>query len=83
MDRLTVSEYGVRYFSHFEKIKDKDNFYELEYILYGKKTDRENLEASVLKLVSVRQGLNMIHNIIRWKKTSGSRNAGSGYNRRW
>ena len=61
MDRLTVSEYGVRYFSHFEKIKDKDNFYELEYILYGKKTDRENLEASVLKLVSVRQGLNMIH----------------------
>jgi len=68
MDRLTVSEYGVRYFSHFEKIKDKDNFYELEYILYGKKTDRENLEASVLKLVSVRQGLNMIHILSDGKK---------------
>ena len=52
----------------FWKNKDKDNFYELEYILYGKKTDRENLEASVLKLVSVRQGLNMIHILSDGKK---------------
>ena len=68
MDRLTVSEYGVRYFSHFEKIKDKDNFYELEYILYGKKTDRENLEASVLKTGFCTPGIEYDPYIIRWKK---------------
>ena len=61
VDRLLVSEYGVRYFSHFQKQMEKDTFYEMEYILYGKKTDKENLEASVLRLVSVRQGLNLVH----------------------
>lgn len=61
VDRLLVSEYGIRYFSHFQKQMEKDTFYEMEYILYGKKTDKENLEASVLRLVSVRQGLNLVH----------------------
>ena len=68
MDRLTVSEYGVRYFSHFEKIKDKDNFTNLNIFYMGRKRTGENLEASVLKLVSVRQGLNMIHILSDGKK---------------
>lgn len=61
VDRLMVAEYGVRYFSHFQKKMENGVIYEMEYVLYGKKTDKENLEASVLRLVTVRQGLNLIH----------------------
>ncbi len=61
VDRLLVAEYGVRYFPHFQKKMENGDIYEMEYILYGKKTDKENLEASVLRLVSVRQGLNLVH----------------------
>ena len=61
VDRLLIAEYSVRYFPHFQKQMENDDIYEMEYILYGKKTDRENLEASVLRVVSVRQGLNLVH----------------------
>lgn len=61
VDRLLVAEYGVRYFPHFQKKMENGDIYEMEYVLYGKKTDKENLEASVLRLVTVRQGLNLIH----------------------
>ena len=61
VDRLLVAEYGVRYFPHFQKKMENGAIYEMEYVLYGKKTDKENLEASVLRLVTVRQGLNLIH----------------------
>ena len=61
VDRLMVAEYGVRYFPHFQKKMENGAIYEMEYVLYGKKTDKENLEASVLRLVTVRQGLNLIH----------------------
>ena len=56
-----MAEYGVRYFPHFQKKMENGDIYEMEYVLYGKKTDKENLEASVLRLVTVRQGLNLIH----------------------
>ena len=49
-----MSEYGIRYFSAFKP--DPPSFYQLEYILYGKEKDRENLEASVLRLTALRQG---------------------------
>ena len=52
-----MAEYGVRYFPHFQKKMENGDIYEMEYVLYGKKTDKENLEASVLRLVTVRQGL--------------------------
>lgn len=59
LDRLLVSEYGVRYFSAFKPVSS--SFYQLEYILYGRDKDRENLEASVLRLTALRQGLNLAH----------------------
>ena len=59
LDRLLVSEYGIRYFSAFKP--EPPSFYQLEYILYGKEKDRENLEASVLRLTALRQGLNLAH----------------------
>ena len=58
-DRLLVSEYGIRYFSAFKP--EPQSFYQLEYILYGEDRDRENLEASVLRLTALRQGLNLAH----------------------
>ena len=59
LDRLLVSEYGIRYFSAFKP--EPPPFYQLEYILYGRKKDRENLETSVLRLTALRQGLNLAH----------------------
>ena len=42
--------------------KEKDGlFYEQEYLLNGKKRDRDNLHQMVKKLVGVREGLNLIH----------------------
>lgn len=61
VDRLLMAEYGIRYFPHFQKQMEKGGIYEMEYILYGRKTDRENLETSVLRMISVRQGLNLVH----------------------
>lgn len=61
LDRLLVSEYAIRYFSAFETKLPEHSFYQLEYILYGKKRDRDNLEASLLRLTALRQGLNLAH----------------------
>ena len=47
VDRLLMAEYGIRYFPHFQKQMENGTVYEMEYILYGRKTDRENLETSV------------------------------------
>ena len=33
VDRLLVAEYGVRYFSHFQKKMENGDIYEMEYVL--------------------------------------------------
>ncbi len=66
-DRALISEYAAAHFLRFqagqeEENKEKDGlFYEQEYLLNGKKRDRDNLHQMVKKLVGVREGLNLIH----------------------
>ena len=40
---------------------DKDTFYEMEYLISGKESDRENLSQTVSEMLAVRTGLNLIH----------------------
>lgn len=58
-DRIIVGEYAVRYFPFFQKDRT-EGLYEMEYILWGKGKDRDNLEASVRSLVGLRQGMNLL-----------------------
>lgn len=57
-DHVIVNEYCGMYFPSF--LSNAEN-YEMEYLLAGKKTDRENLEQTVSRLMAVREGLNLIH----------------------
>ena len=68
LDRLVIGEYGIRFFESFERELAQGDFYELEYIIQGKKYDRENLEGTVLRLVTLRLGLNMLHILADGKK---------------
>lgn len=61
VQRLMVCEYGVRYFKGFEKEKAKEGMYELEYMINGGETDKENLIGTIKQLVIIRQGMNLVH----------------------
>ncbi len=63
-----IGEYALHYFNGFH-IKDKSEglppsgagTLELEYLLGGKASDRENLSLMVTKLIAVREGLNLLY----------------------
>lgn len=64
--RVLANEYCGMHFSNFrmeEKSGDEvcKQQYELEYLLLGGETDRENLAAAVKQLLMVREGMNLIH----------------------
>lgn len=59
--RLLAAEYGIRFFSGFQKEGKDNTFYELEYIVNGRKGDRDNLSGTVSRIVALREGLNLIH----------------------
>lgn len=63
-----IGEYALHYFNGFH-IKDNSEWLppsgagslELEYLLSGKASDRENLSLMVTKLIAVREGLNLLY----------------------
>lgn len=64
--RVLTNEYCGMHFSNFrmeEKSGDEvcKQQYELEYLLLGGETDRENLAAAVKQLLMAREGMNLIH----------------------
>lgn len=60
-ERILINEYCGQFFLHAMSEEIREVQYELEYILYGERTDRKNLEAVIKRLFLVRQGLNLIH----------------------
>lgn len=61
-ERLLYNEYVLSHFTSF--VSAKKNYgmqYEVEYILYGKESDVENLKAFVNQFMWVREGLNILH----------------------
>lgn len=63
-DPLLMLFYKDEHFSDFLNCKDTDKekclFYELEYILFGKTSDRENIDASIEKIMIYRTVFNFI-----------------------
>lgn len=61
LSRILVGEYDIRFFQGFKKEPEENVFYELEYIVHGGSTDRDNLSGVVTRLVALREGMNLIH----------------------
>jgi len=60
-EQVLINEYCTEYFLHALSEEKREVQYELEYLLHGNTTDRENLEQTITQLFLVRQGLNMIY----------------------
>lgn len=58
---VLINEYCGQYFLHALSMEKREVQYEIEYLLHGNKTDRQNLEETVTQLFLIRQGLNMIY----------------------
>lgn len=62
MEQLLINEYLLNRFGNLlEPAQEKVLSYELEYILAGNGTDRENLEEVAEKLLLLRTGMNLIY----------------------
>lgn len=61
LDRLLFGEYCGRFLTNVLSEEDKEEMYELEYLVSGKKTDEENLKQTVLEVLMIREGMNLIH----------------------
>lgn len=61
-DKVLVLEYLDQYFADYSApASDHKLSYELEYVLCGKKTDKDNLEGVVGRLLLVREAANVTH----------------------
>lgn len=61
-DRVLVLEYLDHYFADYGNAKaDHALSYEMEYVLCGKESDRDNLEGAAKRLMLVREAANVTH----------------------
>lgn len=60
--KVVYNEYVMDNFSSFtDKDSDGTLDYEIEYILYGGESDKENLTKAVLSIAALRSGINMLY----------------------
>lgn len=86
LDHLLVDEYCGMYFRDFcrgnSQEEDRSYYgpektvlqYEVEYLLAGRPSDRDNLSSAVHRLLAVREGLNLVHLITDGEKRAEARN---------
>lgn len=74
LTRVLVNEYCTMHFSSFTDHEETSEVsYEMEYLLGGEGSDRENLESTLGKLLAVREGLNLIHILMDSQKREEAR----------
>ncbi len=61
VERVLIHEYCGHFFTNALSEEKKQVQYEMEYLLQGKRSDRENLQDTMTRLLILRQGLNLIH----------------------
>ena len=61
LERILTDEYIGRFFTCFLSADQKEVRYEQEYVLGGKSTDEENLKFAAARVLTMREGLNLIH----------------------
>lgn len=68
-----TAEYCQVFCNHFCDTGEKETAYEMEYLLFGRDTDKENLVQTVEMLLAVREGMNLIHILGDSEKRSQAR----------
>lgn len=62
LEKVLFAEYLTHHFSYYSKTKDDTKLsYELEYLLGGKESDKENLEEVLKKILWIRTGINYVY----------------------
>lgn len=61
IERLLTGEYMDRFLTDFLSEEKKQVQYEEEYVINGKNSDEENLKETVKSLLTIREGMNLIH----------------------
>lgn len=61
LEQAMTAEYCQVFFDHFCDTGGKETAYEMEYLLFGQGTDKENLTQTLEMLLAVREGMNLIH----------------------
>ena len=62
IDKLLLSEYSIEKFSNYTNIKQAEGLsYQVEYMIGGKNSDRDNLKSVVNRLIAIRESANLIH----------------------
>ncbi|MBR5930903.1 MAG: hypothetical protein IKZ95_02635 [Lachnospiraceae bacterium] len=60
-DKALFSEYVIDHLGNYRNVKEKSVLdYETEYVLGGRKSDKENLSSVIGKIVLIRTGMNLI-----------------------
>ncbi len=68
-DRILVMEYADNYFSDYSTHQNERALaYEMEYVVCGKASDRENLDGVVKRLLLAREAANVIHITLNQEK---------------
>lgn len=67
-NKILALEYLENYFSDYVELAEGALSYEMEYVLCGKASDRENLEGTVERLLLVREAANMAHILMDTQK---------------
>ncbi len=61
LEHAIIAEYGQVFFHHFCDGGEQGLAYEMEYLLFGRESDKENLVQTVELLLAVREGMNLLH----------------------
>lgn len=76
-ERALISEYAAAHFLKFQAEEGEEDrnrlLYEQEYLLNGKKRDRDNLHQMVKKLIGIREGMNLLSILEDSEKRSEAR----------
>ncbi|MBT9776153.1 hypothetical protein GPL15_06490 [Clostridium sp. MCC353] len=75
--RALVNQYCQMVCTDVLSETDENTYYEMEYLIAGEESDRENLSKTVLELLAVRTGLNLIHILSDPKKKEEARALGA------
>ena len=86
--RVLTGEYCAMHFRHYESETETGEKewpdgiqYEMEYLLGGQGSDRENLASAVRQILVLREGFNLISLLVDSTKKGGSQNTGTGDHR--
>ena len=60
LDNIMMCEYTAQFFTDFTDDQDRNLQYEMEYIANGKRSDKDNLSASLSRIFAIREGMNYL-----------------------